>query len=287
MKRSSVLSITVLIAVTLHCAVAQSEPKATAKDSSGFTSYVAFGGTSNSQGQIYELSTSVGYDFNRHFSADLGVPFYFIRPSSSITVTSANGVGDPFLGVRLKVPNPIVNFDSVLTGFVPAGDSKKGLGTGRGTFDWTNHFDHSFSGLKPFADAGIANTIVSTQMFVRPYTTLGFNTHFQGGATYEIYRFFTLGASAYDILPAGPQTVFSRVAHGAAPQHGRVFEANQQTTGGADIARDNGFSTWLEASPGRVVDIEIGFTRSMHYDLNSISVMVGLNLKQLYGRRVQ
>jgi hypothetical protein len=287
MKRSSVLSVTVLIAVAVHSAVAQSEPKATAEDSSGFTSYVAFGGTSNSQGQIYELSTSMGYDFNRHFSADLGLPFYFIRPSSSTTATSANGVGDPFLGVRLKFPNPTVNFGSALTGFVPAGDSRKGLGTGRGTFDWTNHFDHSFSGLKPFADAGIANTIVSTQMFARPYTTLGFNTHFQGGATYEIYRFFTLGASAYDILPAGRQTVFSRVAHGAAPQHGRVFEANQQTTGGADIARDNGFSTWLEASPGRVVDLEIGFTRSMHSDLNSISVMVGLNLKQLYGKHVQ
>jgi hypothetical protein len=287
MKRSTVLSVTVLIAVAVRCAVAQSEPKAAPKDSSGFTSYALFGGTSNSQGQIYELSTSVGYDFNRHFAADLGVPFYFIRPSSSAGGTSTNGVGDPFLDLRLKFTNPTVNFGSALTGFVPVGDSKKGLGTGRGNFDWTNHFDHSFSGLKPFADVGLANTIVSTQMFVRPYATLGFNTHFQGGATYEIWRFFTLGASAYDILPAGQQTIFSRVAHGAAPQHGRVFEGNQQTTGGADIARDNGFSTWLDASPGRVVDLEIGFTRSLHYDLNSVSFMVGLNLKQLYGRHVQ
>jgi len=287
MKRRTALSVTVLMVVAVHCAVAQSEPKPAMKDSSGFTSYVAFGGSSNSQGQIYELITSVGYDFNQHFGADLGVPFYFIRPSSSTGATSTNGVGDPFLGLRLKFLNPILNFGSALTGFVPVGDSKKGLGTGRGTFDWTNHFDHSFSALKPFGEVGIANTTVSTLMFVRPYTTLGFNTHLQGGATYEIWRFFNLGASVYDVVPAGQQTVFSRVAHGAAPQHGRVFEGNQQTTGGADIAKDNGFSTWLNASPGRVVDLQIGFTRSMHYDLNSVSFMLGLNLKQLYGRHVQ
>jgi hypothetical protein len=285
MKQSTILSLaTILFAVAVHCAVAQSEPS---KDSSGFTSSVAFGGTSNSQGQIYELSTSVGYEFKRHFAADVGVPFYFIRPSSSTGATSANGVGDPFLRLGLKFPNPTINFESALTGFIPVGDSKKGLGTGRGTFDWTNHFDHPFSGLKPFVDLGIANTIVSTQMFVRPYTTLGFNTHFQGGATYEIWKFFALGGSAYDILPAGQQTVFSRVAHGAASQHGRVFEGNQQTTGSADIAKDNGFSIWLNASPGRVVDLEIGFTRSMHYDLNSVSFMVGLNLNHLYSRHAQ
>ena len=287
MKYPGFLVTTIVVAVGVHCAVAQSEPKAAAKDSSGFTPYAAFGGTSNNQGQIYELTTSLGYEFSRHFAAEVGVPFYFIRPSSSTGGTSTNGVGDPFVGARLKFPNPTLNFASALTGFVPVGDSKKGLGTGRGTFDWTTHFDRSFSSLKPFGDVGIANTIVSSPMFVRPYTTLGFNTHFQGGASYEFWRFFSLGASAYDILPAGQQTVFSRVAHGAAPQHGRVFEGNQQTTGSADIAKDNGFFTWLDASPERVVDLEIGFTRSMHYDLNSVSFTVGLNLKQLYGRHVQ
>ena len=163
---------------------------------------------------------------------------------------------------------------------------KKGLSTGRGTFDWTNHFDHSFDSLKPFADIGVANTIVGTKMFIRPYTTLGFNTHFQGGATYDIWKFFSVGASAYDILPSGQQTVFSRVAHGTS-SHGRVFENNQQTTGSADITKDDGFSTWVEASPGKVVDLQLDFTRSMHYDLNSVSFGIGFNLKELYDRHAQ
>jgi hypothetical protein len=287
MKHHAVLSVIVLIAVAAASAVAQTAPKPAAQDATGFTSYAEFGGTSNSEGQIYELTTSIGYDFNPHFGADVGVPIYFIRPSSSAGGTSTNGVGNPFVDLRLKFLNPMVNFGSVLTGFVPVADSKKGLSTGRGTFDWTNHFDHSFSSLKPFAEVGIANTIVSTAMFVRPYTTLGFNTHVQGGASYDLWKFFSLGASAYDIVPSGQQTVFSRVAQGAAGQHGRVFEGNQQTTGSADIAKDNGFSAWVEASPNRVVDLELGFTRSMHYDLNSVSFMIGFNLKQLYGKHVQ
>lgn len=287
MKLQAVFVVIILVLVVAGSAFAQSSPKAAAQDGTGFTSYAEFGGTSNSEGQIYELTTSVGYDFNSHFGADLGVPFYFIRASSSAGGTSTNGLGNPSVDVRFKILSPAVNFGSTLTGFAPVGDSKKGLSTGRGTFDWTNHFDHSFSSLKPFADIGVANTIVGTRMFIRPYTTLGFNAHFQGGATYDIWKFFSVGASGYDILPSGQQTVFSRFAHGAGGQHGRVFETNQQTTGSADIAKDNGFSTWVEASPGRVVDLQLGFTRSMHYDLDSVSFMIGFNLKQLYAKHGQ
>jgi hypothetical protein len=280
-----------LISALMGAALAQSAPKPAIKDNSGFTSYAQFGGTSNSDGQIYELESTVGYNFNQHFGMDLGVPIYFVRPSSTTTgATSVNGLGDPYLDARFKFLNRTVNFGSVVTGYVPVGDSKKGLSTGRGTFDWTNHFDHSFSKLTPFADVGIANTITSTRLFVRPYTTLGFNTHFQGGATYDLWKFFSIGGSAYEILPSGQQTVFSKVSHGpnaGQSSHGRVFNSNQQTTGSADIARDNGFSTWIDASPGRVVDMELGFTRSVHYDLNSVSFTIGFNLGSLYRRTNQ
>jgi hypothetical protein len=82
----------------------------------------------------------------------------------------------------------------------------------------------------------------------------------------------------------GQQTVFSRVPSNGQVQHGRFFNENQQTKGSADIAQDDGFSTWLDATPGRGVNLELAFTRSMHYDLNSVSFTIGFNLKQLYGR---
>jgi len=276
-----------LIATLCGMTAAQAAPAQSVNDDKGFTSYVQFAGTSNSDGQVYKLDPSVGYNFSGHFGMDVGIPVYFVRASSTTAgTTSTNGIGNPYLDVRVKYLNPLFNFGSVLTGYAPAGDSKKGLSTGRGTFDWTNHFDHSFASLTPFAEVGIANTITDSLLFERPFTTFGFNTHLQGGVKYAVWKILNVGASGYDILPTGQQTVFSKVQGGssnpASPSHKPVFLNNQQTTGTADIAHDDGFSTWIEAKPGSVLDMELGFTRSLHYDLNSVSFSIGLNLGRLY-----
>jgi len=276
-----------LIATLCGMTAAQAAPAQSVNDDKGFTSYVQFAGTSNSDGQVYKLDPSVGYNFSGHFGMDVGIPVYFVRASSTAAgTTSTNGIGNPYVDVRVKYLNPILNFGSVLTGYAPAGDSKKGLSTGRGTFDWTNHFDRSFFSLTPFAEVGIANTITDSLLFERPFTTFGFNTHLQGGVKYSLWKVFSVGASGYDILPTGQQTVFSKVQGGssnpASSSHKPVFLNNQQTTGTADIAHDDGFSTWIEAKPGSVLDMELGFTRSIHYDLNSVSFNIGLNLGRLY-----
>jgi len=208
---------------------------------------------------VYRLDSSVGYNFSKHFGADLGLPIYFVYASSTTGSVSNNGIGNPYLDLRLKFNNPAVNYGSVLTGFVPAADSKRGMSTGRGTFDWTNHFDRSFSRLTPFLEAGIANTIADSQVFIRPYTTLGFNSHFQGGATFDLWKFVSVGASAYDILP---------LADGIQQSLGEVREHQQflppQTTGSADIAKDNGYSAWIGANPNHYMDLQLGYTRSVH-----------------------
>src|SRR5713101_6273852 len=269
---------------------AQSNPavQANPQDGKGFTSYTEFGGSSNSDGRVFELDSSVGYNFSKHFGLDMGLPIYFTQASSSTTGGStSNGVGNPHVDLRLNFSNPAVNYGSVLTGFAPTADTKKGLSTGRATFDWTNRFDRSFSRLTPFAEAGIANTIADSRLFVRPYTSLGFNAHFQAGANFDLRKFFSVGASAYDILPSGQQTIFSKLdqqqpgSSFSNSSHGRVFENNAQTTGTAAIARDNGYSTWVDANPNRYLNLELGYTHSVHYDLNTVSFSVGLNIGQL------
>jgi hypothetical protein len=280
------LAILTLVAM----ATAQSVPAAPSQGDTGFTSYVEFDGTSNAEGQVYRLNSSVGYSFTQHFGVDVGVPVYFVRPSSSVTgtagSTSGNGLGNPYLDLRLKFLNPAVNFGSVLTGYAPAGDSKLGLSTGRATFDWTNHFDHSFNNLTPFFEVGLSNTVADTQLFLRPFTSLGMNSHFQGGASYQLGRYFNLGASGYDIQPFGQQTLFSKVAKGqvAVPSPGKPFQNNQQVTGSSDLAYDNGFSAWIGASPSPYLDMQLGYTRSIQYDLNSVSFGIGVNVGRLYHR---
>jgi hypothetical protein len=297
--RNRLSGFTVLIVTICFAASAFAQGKPAAPDETGFTSYIEFGGTANALGQVYELNSSIGYTFTQHFGMDLGVPVYFVNASSSTTGgTSGSGVGNPSvdLGVgnpsvdlRWKYLHPAINFASVVTGSAPLGDSKLGLSTGRATFDWTNRFDRTFSQVTPFLEAGFSNTTSDSRLFLRPYTTLGLNTHFRGGAEVNVWKSLNVGGSAYDILPFGNQTVFSRVTgtpsgNGAGASRGRNFQASQQTTGTADIARDNGFSTWLDASLNSYVDAELGYTRSVHYDLNSISFSLGFNVGRLVRR---
>ena len=291
MSKRAPLALVLFVVVSSTVLVAQStqSAKPAAQGDKGFTSYAEFGGTSNVDGQVYRLESSVGYNFNQHFGVDVGVPIYFVRPSTTTGGTPTNGLGNPWLDLRVKFLNPVVNYGSALTGFAPTGDSKRGLSTGRGTFDWTNNFDHTFSRLTPFGDIGIGNTITDSRLFMRPYTTLGFNAHFQGGANFDLWKFFSVGGSAYDIVPSGQQTVFSKVVRGAGKgaSHGRVFQQNQQTTGSADIAKDNGFSAWIDANPSSYLDLQLGYTRSVQYDLNSVSFTVGVDVGHLARSRAR
>ena len=262
----------------------------------GFIFSETFQGSSNSLGQVMELNTAVGHNFNKYLGVDAGMPLYFVRPSATSSTTartSKSGLGNFYVALRLTVDNPVLNFASTLTGTAPTGDTSSGFSTGRATFDWDNRVERTLLRITPFADLGLANTVSDTHFFERPFSSLGTVGHFEAGAKYKVWRDVSVGASAYDILPSGPQKVFSKLitrssgsSTGGGGTSGRrarggVFETASQTTGTADITRDNGFSGWFDASPVPFLDFEVGYNRSVHYDLNTFSFSVGFNITSL------
>jgi hypothetical protein len=265
-----------------------------ADESRGLILYERFLGSSNTLGNVFRLDSTVGYSFNNHFSIDGGLPVFFVRPSQTTTAlagtASTNGIGNAYLDILLAFANPLVNYSTVLTGTAPTGDKNSGLSTGRATIDWTNRFDRSFARLTPFGAIGFANTVSDTPLFVRPYTTLGFVTHLEGGGTYRLTRFLDAGAAAYAIEPAGQQTIVSKiVTRGQAPSakpgkgggrgsHQGVFETTPIAAGSADLARDNGFSFWGGVHPVKALTLQLAYTRSVHYALNTVSFSIGVNL---------
>ena len=52
---------------------------------------------------------------------------------------------------------------------------------------------------------------------------------------------------------------------------------NEHLTVGNDLTRDHGFSTWLTANLPHFVDLQIGFTRSYGYNLNTVSFGIGFD----------
>lgn len=261
-------------------------------ESRGFTFYERFLGSVNTLGAVDQLDTTVGYNFNSHFAVDGGIPIYFVRPASSTTaatgVYASNGIGNVYGQIRLTLANPILNFASTVTGSAPTGDKATGFSTGHATVDWSNYFDHSFSKLTPFANLGIANSVSDTMFFVRPYITYGVVSHLEGGARYRLARIVSVGAAAYGIEPSGQQTVISRIvkskqtpphapSNSSRKDHG-VFETSNLTTGTADIARDHGFSTWVQVQPVNSLGLYAGYTRSLQYALDTVFFGVTFNL---------
>lgn len=280
----------------------QAEPK-------GLTGFVQLQGTSTPLGLVMSLDTNIGYNLTPHFGADIGLPVFLVRsPFSLVTGRDWSWTalwGDPYIDVRYKTTRSGANFVSVLTGTIPASSPERIFTTGRFGVDWFNHVERNLKGFTPFLNFGAANGTVNRYYMPRPYSmarpyqTLGFMADFEGGAHYQIRPGFKIGASAYALVPGGPQTVFSRlVAPGSSVagdyDHNRYFYHGFQTISqtyldqdedkprlGSEISRDNGFSGWLEISKGHNVTLLIGYTRSVHYAYDALNVGLNFNATSL------
>lgn len=283
---------------TATCSVAQtsaSKPEET-DEPKGFSEIETFQGTMSSSEKLFKLDSTLGWDFNKHFGVFAGVPVYFVHvPSSTITTgttttttpgSSNNGIGNAYVGLALRAPNPTIDYSSTLTAGAPTGDTKKGLSSGRATIDWDNRFEHAFARLTPFLDAGLGNTVPDSKLFTRPFTSLGFVAHLEEGAELELLKHLSIGGSGYEILPAGNQKVFSKlVAKGGAAtgtgKHNRVFESGA-TASGTGLTRENGFNTWIGIEPNAIWRLELGYTRSMTFDLSSFAFNLRMNVGKLF-----
>jgi len=269
------------------------QPKATEK---GFTLYERFSGSSNADGQVMLLTNTFGYNFSKLFGVDIGIPVYFVQPTSSIRgTTSTASLGNIYADLRMTLANPLINSSSTFTAMAPTGDKSSGLSTGRATFEWDNRFEHEFKWVTPFIDVSVANAVVDRRYLQRPYTALGKMAHFEGGLQWGLGHSVTLSASPYADVPWGQQKVISRLIlapsrttpllpAGTTPTDLRKggFEIRNLTVGDAGLTRDNGYSASLGASLANLLDLEIGYTRSVPFRLDTLTWGIGFNLTPLF-----
>jgi len=130
---------------------------------------------------------------------------------------------------------------------------------------------------------GLANSIPDTFVYRRAFASYGELAHFQAGVAYHVASWLSVAASAFDVAPWGSQTIDSRVvANGfGATGHGPPFLQAHQTTGGSSLAADNGFSAGLGISPTKAIDFTVGYSRSTHYDLNTVSFGIAVNMRAI------
>ena len=260
----------------------------------GWTLGVRFEGSTSSDGDVYDLGTGAGYNFSHHFGVDLGVPYYFVGTPSSIKGKNPQGVSGTGLGdfgadLKWLYPDKAATYASTVHLGAPTGDKKKGFSTGHGTWNWTNHLEHAFDSFTPFIDGGVGNSILDTRHFQRPFMSFGYNAAFDAGIEVDPGP-LSLSASAYDVAPWGPQTIFSRVfrcptgvkcSSSGTSTNRKGYLQNSVTSGSASLARDNGFNASAEFKPARALDLEVDYSRSIPLRLNTFTFGIGIDIASL------
>jgi hypothetical protein len=258
----------------------------------GFTGYEAFQGSLNSDSKMFKLDSNAGYDFNRHFGIFAGMPVYFANTQTTViqvngtattttTDVTSNGFGNAYFGLAMRAPNKVLDYSSTATFAAPTGSTAKGLSSGRANADWDNRVEHSFDRLTPFVEAGLSNFVPDSQLFTRPFTSLGLLTHFEEGGEVEVIKHFAVGGSGYEIVPFGNQKVFSKlVGQGQSGSGKNSFDLAAETSG-TGLTRENGFNSWIAFEPTPIWRVELGFSRSATFDLNSFAFNVKMNVGKL------
>jgi hypothetical protein len=281
--------------------------------SPGPTAFVQWAGSHSPLGAVTSLTEDLGYNFTSHIGADIGLPLYTTRTPFSIYTDKdwryTTILGTPYIDVRYTTKTRSgVNLTTILTGAFGL-DSIRTYSTGRTILDWYNHFDHEFKPLgptltyTPFLNFGAGNgtfdraVMASPYSTCRPYETFGYIANGEFGGTFTYRRIYKLSGSVHALLPMGPQKVFSRLVSpdsliAGDGSHDRFFDRFFETISPlaldylctptsaiycnttSVIARDNGFSTWLEVKRFRNFSIEVGYTRSVHYAYDSAFLML-------------
>ena len=281
-----------LVLVVTIPALGQYQPATEAQK--GFTGFETFQGSVNSDSKMFKLDSNAGYDFNKHFGIFLGMPLYFANTQTvttqvngTATTTTAdvtnNGLGNAYFGFALRAPNKTLDYSSTFTFAAPTGSTSKGFSSGRANADWSNYLEHSFNRLTPFFEGGLSNAVPDSNLFTRPFTSLGLLTHLEEGGEFELVKHFSVGGSGYEIVPFGNQKIFSKIV--GKGQNGKGKGKNSfdlaAETSGAGLTRENGFNGWIAFDPTPVWRVELGVTRSATFDLNSFAFNLKMNLGKM------
>lgn len=265
----------------------------------GPTAFVEIQGARSSLGIVTALDINIGYQLTEHWSGDIGLPIYYYRsPHSLVTAhdwQTDTLLGEPYLDIRYSRTLSGLKFESVLTGTAPPSSGpERTFTTGRFGVDWFNHVEpkKAFMNVTPFLNFGAASQTTGRYSMPRPYSigrpyqTLGFMGDVEGGITYRFLKDYQVGGSFYALIPGGQQKMYSRivlpgsgvVGDGA---HNRYFDATFETIGPSSIAKDNGYSAWADVFHFKNVNIQVGFTHSVHYHYDSASISLKLNATEL------
>ncbi|MDQ1693953.1 MAG: hypothetical protein QOH85_1488 [Acidobacteriaceae bacterium] len=221
-------------------------------------------------------SPSVSYRFDRHFSMDASVPVYAYMIAAQ---TGKNGkapvagreavLGDAALSGHMALQPRTLDYLATLSFSAPTGDEHLGVGTGHLGWNLSHHVEREAGLFTPELEIGIGSTSsLVRRRSVKSYTSSGLLASLQAGTAVTLPARLNLDAEAYEQLPLGAQTVYSRVNR---KKGGAVLTR-------ASDAEDNGVNLELDAPPMRRLLLSSNFSHSVRLGDTSEGVTLGFLL---------
>lgn len=268
-----------------------SEPSATLAENgpAGIVPYVkgfnfSLGTTSqydSSNGWSSVLNPDLAYRFDKHFSIDAGAPIYDYINITITKGTKAKPVyttatkhfvaGDTNVNGHMQFESSHLEYELTATLGLPSGDTSYGLGAGKVTYTFNNHFEHAFDFFTPDIEIGIGDSSSLDETRIRKsYITVGTLAHFQAGASFDLPFHSTFSANAYEDLPVAAQTLYSTTGKGKK----KVTIAT-----GKSVPEDNGIQTSLDIPIQPHLTLSGFYNRSIRSQINTTGFSLTFLLK--------
>ena len=262
----------------------------------GFNAGVTYSAVHNSGGGWYTVATpAVNYTFSRHYSADESTSIYFRRhvqnthPATMVTqpvIVENVDAGDTLIGFHCFFEPGSLQDTITASLTAPTGDRARGLGTGRVTYDFSNHAERYYKKVGFLVDLGAGDSsALFNDLVMRDYNSLGGLAHFQAGAVIWLPGRTYIESVAYEQLPLGSQKIYRSV------QRGEDVRGNEDgppipAITVSSVSEDNGLTTFLGIPLTDKVTLSGYYNRSLRQHLDTVSFGVTFVLRGTSRKRL-
>jgi hypothetical protein len=243
----------------------------------GFNAGVTLSGIHDSSIGWYNVATpAVSYTFSLHYSADASLSIYPYRlvqnrdpkaSSGQELVPELGDAGDTFIGLHGSFNSRILSNTTTASFTIPTGDRAAGMGTGKVTFDFSDHLVRYFKQTGFMADIGAGDSSgLFNSMVTNNYTSLGPLAHLQQGIVVWLPGRNYIQSLAYEQLPFGKQTVYANPGPPNDPNHTAVS--------GINLGEDQGLTTSLGIPLTDHLTLSSYYSRSFSQHLDTVAVNI-------------
>lgn len=240
----------------------------------GLNAGITFSGAHDSSIGWYSVVTpALSYTFTPHYSADISLSIYPYRPVPSRSAkppyawrlsADKGDTSDTLIGFHASFDPAALRNTTTASFTLPTGDSSIGLGTGKVTFDFSEHLERDAGSAVFLVDLGVGDSsTLFNSLVIKDYSSVGPLAHFQAGAAFWLFGRDYLQSIAYEQLPFGGQTVYTASPSPGAPATTLVLSNS--------ASEDNGFTTSLSIPVSEHVTLSGYYNRSMRHDLDTAS----------------